>query len=106
MMGQGPSVDDVLAIARAEFASRLPGKVDELARLHSSRAWKELRVAAHKLRGSAATYGFAALGTLAAEIEEILLASACAPDPPACERIRVTLGGAGLEAGRAAGGAR
>jgi HPt (histidine-containing phosphotransfer) domain-containing protein len=101
-MGQAPTVDDLLAQARAEFAGRLPAKVDELERLWSGLAWQDLRVASHKLRGSAATYGFAALGGAAAAIEDLLLAAACRPDEATCDRVRARLDEARVEASRAA----
>jgi HPt (histidine-containing phosphotransfer) domain-containing protein len=101
-MGQAPTVDDLLAIARAEFAGRLPGKVAELDRLASIEAWQDLRVASHKLRGSAATYGFPALGALAATIEELLIAAGCQPDAGARERVGGAVAEARAEARRVA----
>jgi HPt (histidine-containing phosphotransfer) domain-containing protein len=101
-MGQGPSVDELLAIARAEFAGRLPAKVAELEQLSAREAWQDLRVASHKLRGSAATYGFARLGATAATVEEVLIAAACQPDAVARDRVRGALIEARAEASRAA----
>jgi HPt (histidine-containing phosphotransfer) domain-containing protein len=103
-MGQGAGVDELLALAQAEFAGRLPAKVSDLERLLSSGAWQELRVASHKLRGSAATYGFAALGSLAADIEETLLAAACNPDATARGRLGFAVDQARDEAQRVASG--
>jgi hypothetical protein len=101
-MGPGPTIDDLLAEARADFAARLPGKVDELLRLSSIGEWEGVRVGSHKLRGSAATYGFAALGALATTVEELLLGSACRPDVAARDRVCGLLKEARAEALRAA----
>jgi HPt (histidine-containing phosphotransfer) domain-containing protein len=62
-------VDALLATLRAEYASRLPAKLVALEDLAARGAWDEFRRAAHKLRGSAATHGFAALGNAAAQLE-------------------------------------
>jgi HPt (histidine-containing phosphotransfer) domain-containing protein len=94
-------LDAIVAQARAEFAGRLGGKVDDLDRLFSSGAWAELRVASHKLRGSAATYGFVALGALAGQVEDLLIEVSCSPDAAARDRVRATLVEARAEARRA-----
>ncbi len=73
-------VDALLAAARAEYASRLPSKLAALEELAARGAWDEARRAAHKLRGSAATYGFAAIGDAAAALEK-LAAEATSIDP-------------------------
>jgi HPt (histidine-containing phosphotransfer) domain-containing protein len=73
-------VDALLAAARAEYASRLPSKVAAMEELAARGAWDETRRAAHKLRGSAATYGFAAIGDAAAALEK-LAAEAASIDP-------------------------
>jgi HPt (histidine-containing phosphotransfer) domain-containing protein len=65
-------VDALLAEARADYASRLPEKLASLEALAARGAWDEARRAAHKLRGSAATYGFVAIGEAAATLEELL----------------------------------
>jgi len=79
-MAHDPAIDALLAEARADFAARLPAKVAELDLLISREAWEEARRAAHKVRGSAATYGFAALGVVAAALEEALLSAGAVPD--------------------------
>ena len=100
-MAQGPSIDELLAAARSEFALRLPAKVGDLEAHAASDAWPDLRLAAHKLRGSAATYGFPAMSAIAASIEELLLAAALAPAPAAVGRIRMAVTEARAEAERA-----
>lgn len=102
-MAPTSELDEIVAQARAEFAGRLGGKVDDLERLLSSEAWADLRVAAHKLRGSAATYGFVELGALAGKVEDLLIEASCAPDAAARERVRATLAEARVEVRRASG---
>jgi HPt (histidine-containing phosphotransfer) domain-containing protein len=75
-----PDVDALLAAARAEYAARLPAKLVALEELTARGAWDEARRAAHKLRGSAATYGFAAIGDAAAVLEQ-LASEASSHDP-------------------------
>ena len=69
-----PSIDAALAAVRAQFAGALPDKAANVGSLLARGAWDDARRAAHRLRGSAGTHGFAALGALAAAIEELLLA--------------------------------
>jgi HPt (histidine-containing phosphotransfer) domain-containing protein len=76
-------IQELLAAARAEFAVSLPAKASEVASLIARGSWQDARRAAHKLRGSASTYGFAALGVACAAIEDALLASSNAPDADA-----------------------
>ncbi len=96
-------LDAIVAQARAEYTGRLGGKIDDLDRLFSSGAWTDLRVASHKLRGSAATYGFVELGALAGKVEDLLLEVSCNPDAAARDRVRALLAEARVEAQRASG---
>jgi HPt (histidine-containing phosphotransfer) domain-containing protein len=83
-----PSLEIQLAAARAEFAGRLAQRAAEIEFLASAGSWSEVRRAAHRLRGSAATYGFAEIGGAAGAIEEVLLAAgAGAPDAAAQKRV-------------------
>jgi HPt (histidine-containing phosphotransfer) domain-containing protein len=82
-----PTVEQLLAEARAQFASSLPAKAAALQDHLARGAWEEARRAAHKLRGSAGTYGFAVLGAAAGEVEEALIAAASQPDTDAAARI-------------------
>ena len=75
-----PAITALLAEARANYAVGLPAKVDELESLVTRGAWDEARRAAHKLRGSSGTYGFAAVSAPAAAIEEALIDANGAPD--------------------------
>ena len=97
------ALDEIVAQARAEFAGRLGGKVDDLDRLFASGAWGDLRVASHKLRGSAGTYGFVELGELAGKVEDLLLEVSCRPDPATRDRVRATLVEARAEVRRVSG---
>jgi HPt (histidine-containing phosphotransfer) domain-containing protein len=97
-----PSVRDMLAAARAEFGGRLLSKVDELDSLVARGEWDEARRAAHKLRGSASTYGFPEVGAAAAAAEEVLIQAAGAPDDTARARLADALMTARTEAERAA----
>jgi HPt (histidine-containing phosphotransfer) domain-containing protein len=74
-------VDALLAAARAQYASRLPSKLAAIEELAGRGAWDEARREAHKLRGSAATYGFATVGRAAAVLEQ--LAADASSQPPA-----------------------
>ncbi len=76
-----PSIDELLAAAQSQFAASLPAKVAVIEETVARRAWDDARRAAHKLRGSAATYGFAALSASAAAIEDALRAAGEPPDP-------------------------
>lgn len=75
-----PSIEAALAAVQAQFASALPAKAAHLEGLLARGEWDEARRAAHRLRGSAGTYGFSALGAAAGEIEELLLAAPAGPD--------------------------
>jgi HPt (histidine-containing phosphotransfer) domain-containing protein len=101
-----PSIDALLAAAGVEFAEALPAKVTALAGLIAGAAWKDARRAAHKLRGSAATYGHAELGASAGAIEEALLEAGDAPSTESRQRIDRHLVSAQAQAARAAREAR
>ena len=91
----------MLAASRAEYASRLPSKLAAIEELAARGAWHEVRRAAHKLRGSAATYGFAAVGDAAATLEKL------AADPsPERAALDEAIGRARVEVERIGGGSR
>jgi HPt (histidine-containing phosphotransfer) domain-containing protein len=83
----GPSIEAALAAVRAQFASALPEKAANVGTLLARGAWDEARRAAHRLRGSAGTYGFAPLGAVAAAIEDLLLAEPAGPREQTRERL-------------------
>jgi HPt (histidine-containing phosphotransfer) domain-containing protein len=90
-------LDVLLAAARADFASRLEGKIHELKDLSTRGDWAGARRAAHKLRGSAATYGFPRVGTAAAALEEILIDALPTPNEDARNRFVAALETARIE---------
>jgi HPt (histidine-containing phosphotransfer) domain-containing protein len=99
-----PSIALLLAAARSQFAAALPARVAAIEEHVARGAWEEARRGAHKLHGSAATYGFAALGVSAAAIEDALL-DAGEPSDAVRARIAGHLVEARAEAERAARGA-
>lgn len=101
-----PSIDALLAAAGVQFAEALPDKVSALQGSIARGAWAEARRAAHKLRGSAATYGHAELAASASAIEEALLEAGDTPLAESRERIDRHLASAHSEAARAAREAR
>jgi HPt (histidine-containing phosphotransfer) domain-containing protein len=106
MSGPGdPSVEALLAQVRAQFTASLPAKVVALEQLIARGAWEEARRAAHKLRGSASTYGHLAVGAAAGAIEEALIAASDAPDDGARAGIEGRLAEARTAAARVAGDA-
>ncbi len=66
-------VDALLAAAREQYAARLPSKLAAIEELAARGDWDEARRAAHKLRGSAATYGFISIGDAAATLEQLAI---------------------------------
>jgi len=96
-----PSIDALLAAARASFAESLPAKAADIGALVARGVWEDARRAAHKLRGSAGTYGFVALGAAAGAIEELLIEAAGAPEGAARSRLDSLLTEALGEARRA-----
>jgi HPt (histidine-containing phosphotransfer) domain-containing protein len=82
-------IEALLAQARSEYAASAAAKAAQVEAFVAEGAWGEARRAAHKLRGSAATYGFAALGEAAGRIEDLLLRAASEPGGPDGERERL-----------------
>jgi HPt (histidine-containing phosphotransfer) domain-containing protein len=94
-----PSIDALLEGVRTQFAGSLPDKAANIGALLARGAWAEARRAAHKLRGSAGSYGFAEIGAVAGAIEDLLLEPG---EPDAAARARLEHLAHDL-AGRAAG---
>ncbi len=101
-----PSIDALLAAARAQFAAELPAKAAKVEALVALGAWDEARRAAHRLRGSAGTYGFVELGASAGAVEDLLLESAGVPDGDGRARLEEQLRRLADLAGQAQGEAR
>jgi CheY-like chemotaxis protein len=84
------AIHHALAEARDAFRRELPAKLDALegalAKLEPGRepgdALEDARIRAHKLAGSAGTYGLAGVSAAARRIEELLLAVRGAGGPP------------------------
>jgi len=100
--GQEWDIDALRAAARADFATRLPLRIEGIERLAAEGQWVEARREIHKLRGSAATYGFEELGAAATFLEELLLAADGPPDPDARLRFDQALRRAHAQADQAA----
>jgi len=101
MTDAGEGFEAVLAAARADFLARLEPKIGELEELSARGAWEEVRRAAHRLRGSAATYGFASVGVAAAAMEDLLIEVGSSPEGEAKKRFASLLGTARTEVERA-----
>ncbi len=82
-----PTIEALLRAARAEYAASLPGKVDLLEELADAESWRDVRRAAHRLRGSASTYAFERLGAIASDLEEMLIEAGDEPSAASRERV-------------------
>jgi HPt (histidine-containing phosphotransfer) domain-containing protein len=100
-----PAIAALLAEARRHYAASLPEKVAELRALLDRQAWSEARRAAHKLRGSAGTYGFVALSDAAGAVEDLLIESSAGLDVDARNRASASIEAALNAAQSAAGSA-
>ena len=89
LLGKNPAaaahthdVEDTLLALRSEYARELPVRLEELSSLfHQLKGQPdnlfmrgEARTHAHKLRGTAASYGFPGIGDAAAQIEDAIIA--------------------------------
>jgi chemotaxis protein histidine kinase CheA len=81
--GRDEGVDEAIAAIRAEYAAELPGIVAALAErvaevaqaapaAPSPEATARVRAAAHRIRGTAGSYGFHAVGDAAGAVEDAL----------------------------------
>ena len=98
-----PSIDELLALAKAQFASGVSARVAGIGGAAGRAAWEDVRRGAHKLRGAAATYGFVALGATAGEIEEALIEVRDRPGPDVCARVAALVAKLEAEAARVVG---
>ena len=62
-------MDDPFAELRAEYASLLPGYASELRAIVRAADWAEAALLAHRLAGTAGSYGFRDTGAIARRIE-------------------------------------
>jgi chemotaxis protein histidine kinase CheA len=75
---------EALAALRIDYARRLPGRVRQVARAlralrrtpGDARLLERARALAHRLRGTAGSYGFAAVGAAAGRVEDGILRAA------------------------------
>ncbi|MDP9033892.1 MAG: Hpt domain-containing protein [Myxococcota bacterium] len=95
-----PAVEALLRAARDDYAASLPAKLAALRALVDAGAWRDAQRGAHRLRGSAGTYGFEALGGLVTELEELLIEGGEAPSLSCRGRIADALRFLQLEIGR------
>jgi len=96
-----PAIEALVASARADFSRGLVAKASAIEAMVCRAAWDDARRAAHKLRGSAGVYGFAALGTYAAALEEILSNGGRPPNEQTQASVRAKLAELRAEAERA-----
>lgn len=85
--------DDVaaaMAALRAQYRDALPGKVDAIARAVTSRD-PAAEGLAHRLAGSAGSYGFAAAGDAARAVEDALAAGDDAAARAALDALRAAV---------------
>jgi len=89
-----PDEADMLAVVRARYAQSLGEKAAQLAGLSaavledsaSSEALEQAKKVAHRLRGSAGSYGFPAFGEVAAAIDTALLGGVAQPPAASLRR--------------------
>jgi HPt (histidine-containing phosphotransfer) domain-containing protein len=67
--------DDLIA----DYRRRLPARIADIEAQAGREDWANVCRTVHKLRGSAAVYGFPAVSHFAAELEELLIANDNAP---------------------------
>jgi HPt (histidine-containing phosphotransfer) domain-containing protein len=82
------ALDALLLAERAAYAGRAKGHVAEIESCLSEGRIEDARRAAHKLSGSAGTYGFPALSDAAREIDDALARSNLV-DAKLLDRLRV-----------------
>lgn len=68
--------DAELAEMKRGFISRLPGKLDEIRAAAAARSLTDVRMLAHKMRGTCGSYGLANVGKAAGAIEDRIDAAA------------------------------
>lgn len=66
-------LDAELAALRTAYGRDLPGKIVAVSEAIAARDHERTRALAHRLRGTAGVYGYAAVSAAAATIEEALL---------------------------------
>ena len=83
------SLEDFLAQQRADYRASLPARLQQLETASAGGAWHDVERCAHGIAGSAATFGLAALGDAARELEEAIEGLAGAePQAPGREALQ------------------
>src|SRR5260221_473676 len=72
MVEGDPGIAALLGAARADFTRSLPAKVAAVEEHLASGAFADAKRAAHKLRGSSGMFGYARLGEIAGEIDDLM----------------------------------
>lgn len=62
--------DAEFAEMKRGFIARLPGKLDEIRAAMTARSLEDVRMLAHRLRGTCGSYGLTAIGTAMGAIED------------------------------------
>ena len=92
-----PALESLLLAEKAAYANRLRIRLTELESLVADGRIDDARRAAHKLSGSAGTYGYPAIGDAARELEEAIGRSNSA-DAKLLESLRAACEDAGRSA--------
>jgi HPt (histidine-containing phosphotransfer) domain-containing protein len=79
--------DDLIA----DYRRRLPARIADMEAQAGREDWSNVCRAAHKLRGSAAVYGFPSVSHVAAELEELLMATDNTPSSADVRRLLLDL---------------
>ena len=87
MVEGDPGIAALLGAARADFTRSLPAKVAAVDEHLASGAFADAKRAAHRLRGSSGMFGYARLGEIAGEIDDLMNEAAGASDDAARARV-------------------
>jgi HPt (histidine-containing phosphotransfer) domain-containing protein len=72
MVEGDPGIAALLGAARADFTRSLPAKAAAVEEHLAGGAFADAKRAAHKLRGSSGMFGYARLGEIAGEIDDLM----------------------------------
>jgi HPt (histidine-containing phosphotransfer) domain-containing protein len=100
MVEGDPGIAALLDAARVDFARSLPGKAAAVEAHFAAGAFADGKRAAHKLRGSAGMFGYAALGQIAGQIDELMNGDTGATGAAARARVSALLSELRAEADR------
>jgi HPt (histidine-containing phosphotransfer) domain-containing protein len=103
MVEGDPGIAALLGAARADFTRSLPDKAAAVERHLAAGAFADAKRSAHKLRGSAGMFGYAALGEIAGEIDDLMNDETGASDDASRARLAALVARLRAEAARVAG---